>query len=183
MTLDECRQFYAQEIRFAANLKSPALIEAYRRVPREKFLGPSPWQIGSPQMRGMAAAGLGSLDYQDSSDPEDVYHNVVIALDRALDINNGQPSALACWIEALELKRGDHLYHLGCGGIVTFVAIYSCAGARDPELEPLLLKALTTRSFLGLKSVRIDAHQADDTCIMHGSAVCLSGKDPDSPAL
>jgi protein-L-isoaspartate(D-aspartate) O-methyltransferase len=38
-----------------------------------------------------------------------------VALDAAHDINNGQPSALAYWIEALDLKAGDRVYHLGCG--------------------------------------------------------------------
>jgi protein-L-isoaspartate(D-aspartate) O-methyltransferase len=36
-------------------------------------------------------------------------------LDAAKDINNGQPSALAGWINALDLKSGDRVYHMGCG--------------------------------------------------------------------
>jgi protein-L-isoaspartate(D-aspartate) O-methyltransferase len=285
MTLDDCRRFYAQEVRFAAGLKSSDLIEAYARVPRERFLGPPPWQIGSPESRGLSLAGIGNVGYQESSNPEDVYHNVVIALDRAADINNGQPSALARWIEALDLQAGDRVYHLGCGvgyytaimaevagpagsvlgsevhpalaeraranldaypnvsvhagdgarfdpgprdailinagcthplpswlqalaeggrlvlpltvaanatlgqgpmvrisrrgntfaaEIVTFVAIYSCAAARDPQLEPLLLKALTNRSLFQLKSVRLDAHESGERCIVHTSEICLS---------
>jgi len=287
MTLDDCRRFYAQEIRFAAKLKSDALIQAFARVPREKFLGPPPWQIGSPEGRGLAMAGLGNLVYEESSDPQDVYHNVVIALDRAADVNNGQPSALARWIEALDLKPGDHAYHLGCGvgyytaimaevvgpggnvigsevhpglaararenltpypnvtvyagdgtafdpgvrdailvnagcthpqpawlhalrdggrlvlpltisvnptlgqgpmvritrrgdafaaEIVTFVAIFSCTSMRDPQLEPLLMKALTNKSLLKIKSVRLDPHDAEETCSVHGP-VCLSTKE------
>jgi protein-L-isoaspartate(D-aspartate) O-methyltransferase len=288
MALDECRRFYAQEVRFAAGLKSPALIEAFARVPREKFLGPPPWHLGSPEAVGRSMAGLGNLNYQESSNSQDVYHNVVIALDRAADINNGQPSALARWIEALDLKPGDHVYHLGCGvgyytailaevvgpggnvmgsevhsglaarareslasypnvtvyagdgaafdpgvrdailvnagcthplpawlqalreggrlvlpltipvsatlgqgpmvritrrrdgfaaEVVTFVGIYSCTSARDPQLQPLLMKALTTKSLLKLKSVRLDPHDADDTCSVHGPAVCLSTRE------
>ena len=37
--LEECRWFYTEEIQFSANLTSPALIEAFATVPREKFLG------------------------------------------------------------------------------------------------------------------------------------------------
>ena len=44
-----------------------------------------------------------------------MYHNVVIALDDTHDLNNGQPSALARWIDALDLKAGGRVYHLGCG--------------------------------------------------------------------
>jgi protein-L-isoaspartate O-methyltransferase len=42
MTLEDCRAFYAQEIRFSANLTTPGLVEAFARIPREKFLGPAP---------------------------------------------------------------------------------------------------------------------------------------------
>jgi protein-L-isoaspartate(D-aspartate) O-methyltransferase len=38
-----------------------------------------------------------------------------VALDPARDLNNGQPAALARWIEALNLKSGQRVYHLGCG--------------------------------------------------------------------
>jgi hypothetical protein len=34
MTLDDARRFYAEEIRFAANVTSSALIEASANVPR-----------------------------------------------------------------------------------------------------------------------------------------------------
>src|SRR5215470_2887520 len=48
-TVEQCRQFYAQEIRWLANLTTPALIDALAQVPREKFLGAPPWQIGSAE--------------------------------------------------------------------------------------------------------------------------------------
>jgi protein-L-isoaspartate(D-aspartate) O-methyltransferase len=115
MTLDECRRFYADEIRFAANISSPALIEAFARVPRERFLGSGPWEIGSPDVRAMSNMGLGKMSYTPVDEPRHVYHNVVVALDKENDINNGQPSALACWINALDIKPGARVYHLGCG--------------------------------------------------------------------
>jgi protein-L-isoaspartate(D-aspartate) O-methyltransferase len=285
MTIEECRAFYAQEIKFAANLATPGLVEAYARVPREKFLGPAPWQIGSAEGRAMSAAGLLQLAYVTVDDPRDVYHNVVVSLDRAKDINNGQPSALARWIDALALKAGEWVYHLGCGvgyytaimaevvgpsgsvvglelqpelaerakknlagyanvtveagdgatfdpgerdamlvnagvthprtlwldllraggrlvvpftmamnatvgqGVMTKIvrerggysaemvsplAIYSGGSMRDPELEPLMLKALTTGGLLKLKSVRRDAHDPVESCVLHGKKVCLS---------
>jgi protein-L-isoaspartate(D-aspartate) O-methyltransferase len=289
MTLEDCRRFYADEVRLAANLSSLALIEAYARVPREKYLGPPPWQIGSADLRAMSVSGLGKLTYRTTDDPRDLYHNVVVALDAAHDINNGQPSALALWIEALDLKAGDHAYHLGCGvgyytaiiaevvgaggsvvgievhpelasrakenlscylnvtvyagdgasfdpgecdamlinagvthphppwlerlreggrlilpltmtvtptvgagmvakitrrggafpaELVSSVGIFSCTSLRDPQLEPLLKQAFTTRSLLKLKSVRLDAHEPTDTCLVHASCVCLSSAEP-----
>ena len=284
-TLEDCRTFYAQEIRFAATVATPGLVEAYARVPREKFLGPAPWQISSPEARALSMAGLRESSYVTVDDPRDLYHNVVVALDRAKDINNGQPSALASWIDALALQPGDRAFHLGCGvgyytaiiaevvgasgsvvalelqsdlaarakenlasyanitvhqgdgsafdpgscdamfvncgvthpqkiwlerlrhrgrlvvpftmavnplmgqgvmtkifrepsgysaAMVTPTGIFSGGSLRDPRLEPLMKKALTTGGLLKLKSVRRDAHEPADTCVVHAAEVCLS---------
>jgi protein-L-isoaspartate(D-aspartate) O-methyltransferase len=291
MTLEDCRHFYAQEVRWTANLNSPLLVEAYARVPREKYLGPPPWQILSAEDRAMSLSGLGNITYVTTDDPRDLYHNIVVALDVPRNINNGQPSALARWINALDLKAGDRAYHLSCGvgyytaiiaevvgrsrsvvgseaheglaaraqenlaaypnvtvhagdgaqfdpgecdamlinagvthphalwlerlreggrlvlpitltlpaiptvgmGImekitcrgnsfslefVSQVAIFSCSSVRDPQLEPVLMKALTSRSLLKLKSVRTRAHELSETCIVHGPGVCLSSAEP-----
>jgi len=285
MTLEDCRAFYAQEVRFAANLATPGLSEAYARVPREKFLGAPPWYIGSAESRALSAVGIGHMSYITVEDPRDLYHNVVISLDRSKDINNGQPGSLARWIDSLELKPGDRAFHLGCGvgyytaiiaevvgsggsvvgleldpdlaarakenlsaypnvtvhvgdgagfdpgpsdatfvncgvthpqkiwlerlpdggrlvipltmainptigqGImikivrhrdsysaemVSPVAIYSGGNLRDPELEQVMAKALRSGGLLKLKSVRRDAHEPADSCVMHTPEACLS---------
>jgi protein-L-isoaspartate(D-aspartate) O-methyltransferase len=111
MTLEECRQFYAEEIRLSANISSAALIEAFARVPRENFLGPGPWKIASVDI------GLGGTTYIQTPDanPRHLYHNVPVALNPARDLNNGQPAALAKWIDALGITSGMRVYHLGCG--------------------------------------------------------------------
>jgi protein-L-isoaspartate(D-aspartate) O-methyltransferase len=101
MRLDECRRFYAEEIRFVAHVDSPALVEAFARVPREQFLGPGPWQIVFPNFP------FDRTTYKTVDDARGLYHNVLIALDPARSLNNGQPSALAHWINALDLKTGD----------------------------------------------------------------------------
>lgn len=289
MTIEECRAFYAQEVRFDASLTTPGLVEAFAKVPREKFLGPGPWQIGSADARAMSVAGFGQLSYVTVEDPRDVYHNVVISLDRAKDINNGQPGSLGRWIDALALRPGERVYHLGCGvgyytaimaevvgpkgnvvglelqpdlaaraiknlaayanmeveagdgatfdpgesdamfvncgvthpqtkwlerlreggrlvapftmavnatigqGVMTKimrsngryatemvspVGIYSGVNLRDDALQPQLLKGLTTRGLLKLKSVRRDAHEMGETCVVHAEGVCLSLAEP-----
>jgi protein-L-isoaspartate(D-aspartate) O-methyltransferase len=225
----------------------------------------------------------------EDADPRHVYHNVSIALDTKRNLCNGQPSALAHWIDALNLKTGDRVFHLGCGvgyytaiiaevvgsgsvvacevdpelaarakknlgpysnvtvfagdgaaldpgpcdamlinagvthphlpwlerldeggrmvlpltaamgatglgkgvmaritrrrngmtaQVVTFVAIYSCTSVRDPQLEPLIGKALTSGALLKMKSVRRDSHEPADTCVLHGRGVCLSSVEP-----
>jgi protein-L-isoaspartate(D-aspartate) O-methyltransferase len=287
MTLDECRRFYADEVRFAANIDSAALIEAFASVPREKFLGPPPWKIASAEQRAMALMGAPQVTYRVADDPRHVYHNVVIGLLPERDINNGQPSALARWIEALDLQPGNRVYHLGCGvgyytaimaevvggkgkvsgsemqpelasraaenlssypqvqvhqgdgvafdpgecdaifvnagvtyphrlwldrltdggrlvlpitfsststlgtgamvkivktrgsfsaELVTFVGILSCSSLRDRELEASIRAALSTGGFMKMKSVRVDAHEKSDTCVLHASDVCFSAQ-------
>ena len=59
-----------------------------------------------------------------------------------------------------------------------FVAIYSCTSARDPQLEPLLTRAMTTGALFKLKSVRRDAHEPAETCIVHSESVCISTAEP-----
>lgn len=205
-------------------------------------------------------------------------------------MNNGQPSALARWIDVLELRSGDRVYHLGCGvgyytaimaevvgaggrvaasevdaglaaraaenlaayanvsvhvgdgaafdpgecdaifinagvthphplwlqrlsdrgrlvlpltaaagstdaggagivakitragngfsvRVVTLAGIYSCTSVRDSEMNAALGKALATRAFTKLKSVRTDPHPQEDTCLAHRADVCLSTAD------
>jgi protein-L-isoaspartate(D-aspartate) O-methyltransferase len=285
MTLEECRRFYAEEIQYAANLKPGALVEAFARVPRESFLGMGPWQIGAPDLTN------GRLDYATTANANarHVYHNVVVALDPARRLNNGQPSSLAMWINALDLQPGNRVFHLGCGvgyytaiiaevvgpagsvfasevdselatraarnlaaypnvsvhagdgatadpgmcdaifvnaGVthphrmwldrladcgrlllpLTFpmpslaagagimakivrqgtrftartagpVAIYSCTSVRDARLEPELKKAMSTGALFKLKSLRVEPHAPDDTCLVHSETVCLSSTD------
>ena len=61
--------------------------------------------------------------------------------------------------------------------VATFLAIFSCTNGRDPQLEPLMVKALTTRALMKIKSIRRDSHEAGDTCILHAPEVCLSMVD------
>jgi protein-L-isoaspartate(D-aspartate) O-methyltransferase len=115
MTLDQNRDFYAEEIRIAANLCSADLVRAFATVHREDYLGPPPWQICSADKAALAALGIGGGIYTSTDNPRDLYHNVLVAIDPARHLNNGQPSAVARWIAALDLRRGDHIYHAGCG--------------------------------------------------------------------
>jgi protein-L-isoaspartate(D-aspartate) O-methyltransferase len=62
--------------------------------------------------------------------------------------------------------------------MVTPLAIYSCVGGRDPELEPQMRKALTTGGILKLKSVRRDPHEPTESCLLHRRDLCVSSADP-----
>jgi protein-L-isoaspartate(D-aspartate) O-methyltransferase len=281
MTLDEVRQFYSEELRAAGPLRSPAVVEAFARVPRERFLGPGPWLLGAPDFTAGATYAP-----SDNADPRHVYHNVTIALDPSRLLSNGQPGFIGSWIDKLEIQPGERVFHLGCGTgyftailaevtgpsgeviacdvdadlaarakenlsgysnvtvhaangtefdpgqceamlinagvtvplpcwldrlaeggriavaltmpmgpptvgkgmvakitrrngafaafIFTYVAIYSCEGGRDPQLEPALGKAMSTGTLFKLASVRRELHEPDESCIVHGLTVCLS---------
>ena len=107
--LDETRRRYAEEIRAESKIKSEALVEAFARVHREHFLGPGPWKVVWPE------AG-GDQGYQiTEATPAQLYQNVLVAIDAARGLNNGLPSSLALWLDALELRPGDRVYHVGCG--------------------------------------------------------------------
>lgn len=108
--LETWRQLYAEELRAVANLRSAALIQAFARVPREQFLGPGPWQVVAP-------GEPGDVSYRttEDADPRHLYHNVLVAIDASRRLNNGQPSSLAFWFDSLELQKGEHVVHIGCG--------------------------------------------------------------------
>jgi protein-L-isoaspartate(D-aspartate) O-methyltransferase len=108
--LEQARRAYAEQIRVAARLKSHALVEALARVPRERFLGPGPWQV----VDHATPAGLRYSATPDAN-PRHVYADVLIAIDASRGLNNGQPSGLASWIDSLDLRSGERVIHIGCG--------------------------------------------------------------------
>jgi protein-L-isoaspartate(D-aspartate) O-methyltransferase len=58
--------------------------------------------------------------------------------------------------------------------MVSPVAIFSGGNLRDPALEPEMAKALRSGGLLKLKSVRRDAHEPGETCVVHTTGACLS---------
>jgi protein-L-isoaspartate(D-aspartate) O-methyltransferase len=104
--LSESREAYARNVTARVEVQDTRLHDAFAAVPREKFLGPGPWLIVHPR-RGYVLSK--------SADPRLVYVDGLIALDAALGINNGQPSAHANWIGALGLEPGERVLHIGAG--------------------------------------------------------------------
>jgi protein-L-isoaspartate(D-aspartate) O-methyltransferase len=100
------RARYAQALCDAAGVRTRAVRRAFACVPRERFLGPGPWQLFA-----LPGPYQPTLD----ADPRRVYRDVPVAIDRARLLNNGQPSAVAPLIHALRLRVGAHVVHIGCG--------------------------------------------------------------------
>ncbi len=51
----------------------------------------------------------------EDADPRNVYHNVLITLDEAKHLNNGQPSFWGFHLDRFGIRANDHVIHLGCG--------------------------------------------------------------------
>ena len=104
----EARRWFAEELRHTAHVRSPAVVEAFAAVPRERFAGPGPWRILS-SIRGR--------DYwtTDDADPRHLCHDVLVAIDETRGLNNGQPSLWASLFDQLDLKRGERVIHVGAG--------------------------------------------------------------------
>ena len=101
----ERRQAYAAEITRRAGVRDPRIEKAFAAVPREYFAGPPPWRIGSGGLYGSAS----------DDDPISLYEDVLVAIDAARGINNGQPSLHALCIDALGVKEGETIVHVGAG--------------------------------------------------------------------
>jgi len=110
--VERARHWFVEDLRVAAGITTPAILEAFARVPREQFVGPAPRRVGKRLMR----MGGQLLEYQTlEGDPAVLYHDVVVALDEEREINNGQPSLWAKLFEELQPHSGDRVLHLGCG--------------------------------------------------------------------
>ena len=85
---------------------SDARVEAaFALTPRERFVGPGPWRIFTRS--GTIATP--------SSDLAFLYQDVLVALQEAGAINNGQPSLHAACISALNIQDGETITHVGAG--------------------------------------------------------------------
>jgi protein-L-isoaspartate(D-aspartate) O-methyltransferase len=103
--LQKARERFGEKLRSRANLHSDAVIRAFEQVGREHFLGPGPWRIMNLD---------GSYWWTPDANPRHIYDDVLVAIDADRKLNNGQPSGLACVIEALALQQVGHVVHLVC---------------------------------------------------------------------
>jgi protein-L-isoaspartate(D-aspartate) O-methyltransferase len=100
------RSFYAKLICTAARVDDPRIEEAFAFVKREPFAGPGPWWLT-----------LGGHPYVQTpdDDPAFLYQNLLVALDRAREINIGSPPAHAYWLGACTIAKGETVVQVGAG--------------------------------------------------------------------
>ena len=109
MDITEMRRAYAEILRTTADLQLESVVNAFSVVPRERFVGEGPWMIAQPLDP--------TYPYRTTHDTklEHIYRDVAIAIDPVRQLNNGQPSAHARWIEAAAPSVGESVLHIGCG--------------------------------------------------------------------
>ncbi|MGK6312727.1 protein-L-isoaspartate O-methyltransferase family protein [Neorhizobium sp. DT-125] len=100
------RQIYARQMLAKAGVaRNGRLLAAFAKVPREKFVGPAPWVYSDfRNYRELA-----------SDDPLVLYQDVLIGLDTKRGVNNGMPSLHAGALDALAIREGETVAHLGAG--------------------------------------------------------------------
>ena len=104
--VEKLRRAYARQMLAACGISdNPELLRAFASVPRENFLGPPPF--------GMLGFGLPTPVSPENLDR--IYRDVLFVLDAEKGINNGQPSLHALVIDALAVKPGDSIAHIGAG--------------------------------------------------------------------
>jgi len=141
--IDTARHAFAEELRYAAHVRSDRVIAAFATVPRERFLGPPPWQV---------------FDFADGywqvpeDDPSAACHNVLFAIDAARELNNGHPEFWARLLDRLDIRAGDKVFHVGAGlGYYTAI-MAELAGADGAVVAVEIDPALAERARANLAS-------------------------------
>ncbi|CEJ12847.1 Protein-L-isoaspartate O-methyltransferase [bacterium YEK0313] len=104
-SLEEARRTYARSLAQRSGSTDPRVERAFAMVPREDFLPPGPWRI----LRGRRYVRT------PDANPVHLYRNVLVALDAARGINNGEPLLHAAWIAAVVPAPGETVTQIGVG--------------------------------------------------------------------
>lgn len=156
------RRFFAEEIRFAANLQREEVVDAFARVPRERFLGPPPWRVG------LAEGGYREVP---GGDPRDTYHNVIFAIDPVRKLNNGQPGFVGRLIDETGARPGQHVVHVGCGTGYYSAVLAELVGESGHVTAIELDDELAARARKNLSDwPQVDVRHADGTVYDPGAA-------------
>lgn len=127
------RAFFARYVALKGRAKDPRIEAAFGAVPREPFAGPAPWQIRVPGGPYMATP---------DDNPAYLYHDWLVALDAARGINIGEPGLHARCLDALALRDGETVLHVGAGAGYYTAIIAHLVGPEARihafEIEPAL---------------------------------------------
>ena len=152
------RRFFAEEVQMVGNIRSASVVEALASVPREQFLPPGPWMVRSE-------ADVGGPPRQtEDADPRHVYHNVAVGIEPARMLFNGAPSLVGMAIDALGVKPGDRVMHVGSGTGYFTAILAHCAGAGGRVLAFEVDGGLAARAASNLASMPwVEVRHGDGT--------------------
>ncbi len=163
------RRWYAEDLRVTVPIQSAALVEAFARVPRELFVGPAPWHILSPRIGGLDTTQLAYRTIEDSN-PRLLYHDLLIALDKARRINNGQPSFWAMNFDAIAVAPGESVLHVGCGTGYYTAILAEMAGPEGSVIALEVDDALAPRATAALSGWRnVSVQHVDGATFVPGA--------------
>jgi protein-L-isoaspartate(D-aspartate) O-methyltransferase len=154
---DQLRTFYARYVALCAGTGDPRIEAAFAAVKREDFLGPGPWFLPG----GVDAMGAGRGYFQSpDADLAFIYQDVLVALDPARGLNNGEPSLHARCLDAAAVQDGEAVLHVGAGTGYYSAILAQLAGQRgrvhayeiDPELAARAAQNLARLDNVGLRA-------------------------------
>lgn len=155
--LEAHRHFFARLIAANVGIANPEhpVAKAFASVPRERFLGPGPWQVFTT---------VGYIDTPNDN-PAFVYQDIVIALDRGKQLNNGQPLLHAASLAALAVEPGDTVIHVGAGSGYYTALLATLVGDQGRVLAYEIDPELASRAVVNLRhmgNVRVLAKSATE---------------------
>lgn len=162
VSIKEARRWFSEDIRIAAPVvHSPAIIDAFAKIPREHFLGDGPWRIHPRQFDRPAYISP-------TAEPHHLYHDVLISIDHDLEINNGLPSLWAYYLDQMAIKPGAVILQVGAGvGYFTALLaelVTSSGRVIAYEIDTALAKRAkeNLKGYANVEVVAGDACQADN---------------------
>jgi len=170
----EARQRYADRIMRLVDVGDKRIHDAFAKVPREQFLPPPPWKILPTRLLcGFA-----------TSNPRQLYRNVLVAIDASRGINNGEPALHAAWLAAVAPKSGEKACHIGAGGGYYTAIIAELVGPQGrieafeivPEIAAMAARNLSDRDNVCVHAsdARVLAPDSFDVIYINAGAVAPS---------
>ena len=109
--LIDLKTIFAFKITSSVGVTDARIFSAFAEIDRQVFLGTPPWYklvtlVDENGQNTIEIVG-DTLDF--------VYDDEIIAIDRARRINNGYPSLHALCLNALAIKEGHEITHVGAG--------------------------------------------------------------------
>lgn len=151
MDVEVIRRFYADIVVSSRASNRSRLVAAFSAVPRERYVGPGPWQV---------SIGKGVYVSTPSDDLAFLYQDQIVALVPGACLNSGSPSSHAQWLSALAPQPGEEIVHIGAGtGYFTAILAFLVGGsgavlAYEIERD---LAAKAARNLSHLRNVRVEA--------------------------